>query len=161
MPLPTPFVAHTATVLPEWIDRNGHLNLAYYIVIFDHATDALFDALGIGSRFTEVTGTSLFVVETHTTYERELKLGECVTVNALLLGADAKRLHFTHEMFRADGSRAASHELLALHVNMATRRSAPFSAESAARLSAAVASHAKLPRPTIVGRKVGEKPRTE
>jgi acyl-CoA thioester hydrolase len=158
MTLPAPFLAHKASVLPEWIDRNGHLNLAYYIVIFDQATDALFDALGIGSRFTDVTGTSLFVVETHTTYERELMLGESVTVNALVLGADAKRLHFTHEMFRADGSRAASHELLAVHVDMKTRRSAPFGTEAASRLSAAVASHAKLPRPTIVGRKVGEKP---
>jgi acyl-CoA thioester hydrolase len=160
MVLPAPFAAHQAEVRPEWIDRNGHLNLAYYIVIFDQATDTLFDALGIGSRFSDVTGSSLFVVETHTTYEQELKLGEHVSVNAIVLGADSKRLHFAHEMFRADGHRAASHELLALHVDMATRRSAPFPAEASARLSAAVAAHATLARPTIVGRKVGDKART-
>jgi acyl-CoA thioester hydrolase len=159
MTLPAPFDAHTAEVLPEWIDRNGHLNLAYYIVIFDQATDALFDALGIGSRFTDITGTSLFIVETHTTYERELKLGEQVSVNATLIGADAKRLHFTHEMFRTDGTRAASHELMAVHVDMATRRSAPFSEATQARLSAAVAAHATLPRPAIVGRRVGDRTR--
>jgi acyl-CoA thioester hydrolase len=155
MTLAAPFHAHEAVVKPEWIDRNGHLNLAYYIVIFDLATDALFDALGIGSRFTDRTGSSLFIVETHTTYERELRLDERVGVKALILGADAKRLHFVHEMFRGDGSRAAAHELMAIHVDMATRRTAPFDAQSRMVINDAVAAHSGLPRPPIVGRRIG------
>jgi acyl-CoA thioester hydrolase len=157
--LPAPFAAHEEVVRPDWIDRNGHLNLAYYIVFFDAATDALFEALGIGADYMDVTGSSLFVVETHTTYERELKLDERVAVQGIVLGADSKRLHFVHEMFRSDGTRVAAHELLAVHVAMNTRRSAPFPADIQARLSAAVAAHATLKRPAIVGRKVGDKPR--
>jgi acyl-CoA thioester hydrolase len=159
MALSAPFAAHEATVRPEWIDRNGHLNLAYYIVIFDQATDALFDALGIGSRYTDTTGASLFVVETHTTYEREVKLAERVSVNAILLGADNKRLHFAHEMFCEDGRRAASHELMAVHVDMATRRTVPFGAAQQASLATDVAAHANLPRPITFGRKIGDKPK--
>jgi acyl-CoA thioester hydrolase len=154
MGLPAPYPSHEAVVLPDWIDRNGHLNLAYYIVIFDQATDALFEELGIGSRFTAETGTSLFIVETHTTYERELKLGERVRVETTVLGGDAKRLHFAHEMFRADGARAAAHDLMAVHVDMGTRRSAAFNAQSRAAIDAAVAAHADLPRPSIVGRRI-------
>jgi acyl-CoA thioester hydrolase len=154
MTLAAPFRAHDAEVLPEWIDRNGHLNLAYYIVIFDLATDGLFDALGIGSRFTDQTGTSLFVVETHTTYERELRLGDRVWVDAMMLGADTKRSHFAHQMFREDGARAASHELMAVHVDMQTRRTAPFSTVSLASIRAGLVAHAHLPRPPIVGRRI-------
>lgn len=94
MSLSTPIPLHEESVRPEWIDRNGHMNLAYYIVIFDHATDALFDVLGIGEAYTQTTNNSLFVVETHTLYQRELREGERVQVRSLVLGADAKRLHF-------------------------------------------------------------------
>ena len=78
-------------VLPEWIDANGHLNLAYYVVLFDQATDLLYDALGIGQAYREATGNSTFTAETHTLYEREVRVGERVRVVPYLLGADTKR----------------------------------------------------------------------
>ena len=153
-PLPAPFEAYEGAVLPDWIDRNGHMNLAYYVVLFDQATDVLFEALGVGSRFTGQTGTSLFIVETHTTYERELRVGERARVRTTVLGGDAKRLHFAHEMFRPEGARAAGQDLMAVHVDMATRRSAAFPTQSQDAIAAAVATHRDLPRPAVVGRRI-------
>ncbi len=91
---------HQASVRPEWVDANGHMNLAYYIVVFDHATDVAFAALGMGPGYRARTGCSSFVVETHTLYEREVMENERLEVTTRLLGADAKRLHLFHEMFR-------------------------------------------------------------
>ena len=65
-------------VLPEWIDANGHMNLAYYVVLFDQATDLLYDALGVGQAYRNATGNSTFTAETHTLYEREVLEGERV-----------------------------------------------------------------------------------
>jgi acyl-CoA thioester hydrolase len=95
-------------VLPEWIDANGHMNLAYYIVLFDQATDLTYDVLGVGQAYREATGNSTFTAETHTLYERELRAGERVRVVPHLLGVDAKRMHYFHEMFHAEsGHRVA------------------------------------------------------
>jgi acyl-CoA thioester hydrolase len=150
-----PVVEYQAVVLPEWIDSNGHLNLAYYVVIFDLATDALYDALGIGNAYREASGNSCFTAETHTVYEREVHLGERVTVRAWLLGADSKRVHYFHEMFHVDsGERAAVQELMALHIDMRVRRVAPFPAEQAAALAAAVRAYAPSEPPKGAGRRI-------
>jgi acyl-CoA thioester hydrolase len=140
-------------VLPEWIDANGHMNLAYYVVLFDQATDLLYDALGVGQAYRDVTGNSTFTAETHTLYERELRAGERVRVTAHLLGADAKRLHYFHEMFHADrGHRVAAQELLALHIDMSSRRVAPFPPDRYAEIEAMVRARAGRKLPSGVGR---------
>ncbi|MBV9755881.1 MAG: thioesterase family protein [Alphaproteobacteria bacterium] len=129
------------------------MNLAYYVVIFDHATDVLFDRLGIGEAYTANTGNSIFVLETHTLYERELTAGERVRVHSYVVAADAKRLHFAHEMFAdAAAGRAAMQELVALHVDMRARRGAPFPADRQAAIAAAVA---QPPLPSGLGRGLG------
>lgn len=156
MPLPQ----HETRIRPEWIDHNGHMNLACTIVVFDQATDVAFEALDIGASYRARTGCSCFVVETHTLYEREVTVGELVRVTTRLLSAGAKRLHFVHEMRHAtDGTRLALHEILALHIDMADRRSAPWPAATRAVLQAAVAAEAVLAVPQGVGRRVGQKPR--
>ena len=99
MSIPAPFERYEGEVLPEWIDANDHMNLAYYTVLFDYATDALFDAIGIGRQYKDSTGNGTFVVETHNLYERELLLGDRVRVSTQILGMDGKRLHLAHEMF--------------------------------------------------------------
>jgi acyl-CoA thioester hydrolase len=142
-------------VLPEWIDANGHMNLAYYVVLFDQATDALYDVLGVGQAYRNASGNSTFTAETHTLYERELRVGERVCVTAHLLGADAKRLHYFHEMFHAEGGhRVASQELLALHIDMSVRRVAPFPAALHAKLQAVVRERVGQPLPKGVGRRI-------
>ena len=144
-----------AEVLPEWIDANGHMNLAYYVVLFDQATDLLYDALGVGQAYRNATGNSTFTAETHTLYEREVLEGERVRVMTHLLGADAKRLHYVHEMFHAEGGhRVAAQELMALHIDMASRRVAPFPPDLHARIQAMVKERAGRALPIGVGRRI-------
>jgi acyl-CoA thioester hydrolase len=122
-----PIIVHRDVVRPEWIDSNGHMNLAYYVVVFDLATDKLYASLGIGDAYREATGNSCFTAETHTVYEREVHLGERLHVHTWLLGVDSKRLHYFHELFHSEsGERSATQELMALHIDMRVRRVAPF-----------------------------------
>jgi acyl-CoA thioester hydrolase len=149
------------TVLPEWIDANSHMNLAYYVVLFDQATDLLYDMLGVGQAYRDVTGNSTFTAETHTLYEREVRVGERVRVVPYLLGVDAKRLHYFHEMFHAEnGHRVAAQELIALHIDMSVRKVAPFPVDVSARLQAAVRAYGDRPLPNGVGRRI-EMPGTQ
>jgi acyl-CoA thioester hydrolase len=155
MSIPAPFARYQGEVLPEWIDANDHMNLAYYIVLFDYATDALFDAIGIGRQYKDSTNKGTFAVETHNLYERELLLGDRVRISTQILGTDNKRLHLAHEMFMtADGQRAAAQELMYLHVDLAARRVEPFPDQVRERVAAAATAHTHLPRPEWVGRRI-------
>jgi acyl-CoA thioester hydrolase len=150
-----PVTRSQAVVRPEWIDSNGHMNLAYYVVVFDLATDALYAALDIGDAYREATGHSCFTAETHTLYEREVHLGERLNVQSWLLGADAKRLHYFHEMFHTDsGERCAAQELMALHIDMRVRRVAPYPPERYDALQRAVRDYAPAALPTGAGRRI-------
>ena len=155
MSFPAPFDCYQGEVLPEWIDANGHMNLAYYIVLFDYATDALFDAIGIGRVYKDVTNHGTFVAETHNLYERELFVGERVRVATQILGADGKRLHLAHEMFSLrSGERAATQELMYLHIDLAARHVVPWLPVALARVDAAAAAHAPLANPDWTGRRI-------
>ena len=97
---------HEDTVRPEWIDNNDHMNLAYYVLVFSNATDALARRLGLPGR--------LRVTQMHTVYQREVTLGDRLRVATHLLAADASRLHLFHEMLNAEqGYRAATLEIVA------------------------------------------------
>jgi acyl-CoA thioester hydrolase len=151
----SPIVKYEDVVRPEWIDSNGHMNLAYYVVVFDLATDKLYSALGIGDAYREATGYSCFTAETHTVYEREVRVGERLSVHTWLLGADAKRLHYFHELFHAEsGERSAVQELMALHIDMRVRRVAPFPEEQRVALEDAVARYAPAQPPRGTGRRI-------
>jgi acyl-CoA thioester hydrolase len=153
--VPAPFDCYRGEVLPEWIDANNHMNLAYYIVLFDYATDALFDVIGIGRQYKNSTNNGTFAVEAHNLYERELLVGERVRISTLVLGVDGKRLHLAHEMFAVvTGQRAATQELMYVHVDLAKRRVVPFPDDVRARVAAAAAAHAHLPRPDWIGRRI-------
>ena len=147
-----PIDSHRETVRPEWIDYNGHMNVAYYVLAFDHATDVLFDALGLGESYREATDHSTFSLQIQVTYLRELQLDAPLRVTTQLVDHDAKRLHYFHEMFHAEeGYRAATCECLPIHVDLAARRSAPLPDDILSRLAALMAAHAELPRPREVG----------
>jgi len=155
MSFPAPFDRFQGEVLPAWIDYNGHMNLAYYTVLFDGATDLLFDALDLGLHYRRTTQLGTFVAETHNLYERELLVGAGVRVATQIVGVDDKRLHLAHEMFALDGGhRAATQELMFLHVDLVARRVSPFPADLRQRIAVAAASHAGLPRPNWLGRRV-------
>jgi acyl-CoA thioester hydrolase len=154
--IPAPFDQYRGEVLPEWIDYNGHLNLAYYTVLFDYASDLLFETIGIGRTYKDATGHGTFVVETHNLYENELLVGEQVRIASQIVAADDKRLHVAHEMFSlADGRRSATQELMFLSIDLGRRRVAPFLPQARAAIAAAAAAHAGLPRPGWLGRRLG------
>lgn len=145
-------------IQPAWIDYNGHTNMAYYVVMFDKATDVLFDALGCGQDYRRETNHTMYALESHITYTRETKLGDRVRVEAQLLDANPKRFQFFLRMIMADsGEQVATFEMVVLHVDQAGPRATPFPPAIKARLDAMLAEHRTLPVPPEVGRKVGMK----
>ncbi len=150
-----PFDSGTVEVRPEWIDANNHMNLAYYTVAFDLATDVIFDVFDCSYAYKDRTGFGTFAVETHNMYEAELLLGEQARIVTHVLGVDAKRVHLAHEMYRLDdGRRAATQELMYLHVDLGLRKVAPWPEAIRARIEAAAQSHAQVPRPDWTGRRI-------
>ena len=108
MGFPAPYDRFVGEVKPEWIDPNGHMNLAYYLVLFDHAFDLILAEWDLDWAYTKRTRQSLFAVETHTLHEQELLAGEAVRVHSWVVGVDGKRLHIAQEMYRAANMRRAA-----------------------------------------------------
>lgn len=156
MRIESPLCLYTGVVPPDWIDYNGHMNVAYYVLAFDHATDAFLDGLGMGQDYRERQSCSAFVVETHVNYQRELVAGDSMRITTQLLGFDSKRIHYFHRLYHAEkGFLAATTELMVIHVDLAKRHSAPMPLPVLDRLSAVMAQHIQLPRPPQSGRVIG------
>ena len=154
--VPLPFDEYRAVVRPEWIDGNGHLNMAYYVLIFDYATDCWFEWLGLGQAHREAHPITTFCLEAHVTYQREVREGDPLRCTTRLLAYDAKRLHYFHEMYHAtEGYLAATNELVSLHVSQLTRRATPMAPAILDRLAHVKAAHDRLPSPPQVGRVMG------
>jgi acyl-CoA thioester hydrolase len=147
-----PFVSSVMRVEPSWIDYNGHLNMAYYNVLFDRAVDEVYDLLGVGQPYVRKRRHSFFTAEVHLRYLRELHNNASVRVTFQLLDYDAKRLHYFEQLFHAtEGWVSATSENLAVHVHLDHKKTAPFPGDVAGRLAQMKASHRKLPRPEAVG----------
>jgi len=152
----SPYPPYRDTVAPEWIDYNGHMNVAYYVLAFDRATDRLFDYLEIGEAYRRASHHSVFALEAHITYERELRLGDEFEIATQLIDADSKRLHLFHAMRRSrDGELSATIEAMGLHVDMSGPRSAPFPDTAYAKIESLLAEHRLLPSPPQLGRTIG------
>ena len=151
-----PFDAHRDVVRPEWIDANGHLNMGYYVVAFDLATDAWLDHIGLTPAERKRSGATTFTLESHVNYLREVKEGDPLRFTTRLLAYDAKRIHYFHEMHHAtEGYLAATNELMSLHVNLEIRRAASMAEDVLARLAEVLSVHQTLPVPSQVGRRIG------
>jgi acyl-CoA thioester hydrolase len=139
---------------PETIDYNGHMNVVHYRAAFDAATDGLFAHLRLGPEdYNARTGATLMVVEEHTRYHAELAEGDRYRILARLVGHSAKKLHYLLAMEQLDrGVLAATHEELALHVDLAARRASPLPAAALAAVEAFEAAQAGLPPPPDLGR---------
>ncbi len=156
MPGPGPFDDYRDTVRSEWIDHNGHMNMGYYVVVFDLATDAWFRHLGLDETHRGAQQVTTFCLEAHVTYHREVRAGDPLRFTTRLLAWDPKRIHYFHEMHHAGlGYLAATNELMSLHVSQRTRRATPMAAEVLDRLARIQAVHDRLPRPPQVGRRMG------
>ncbi len=151
-----PLALHAEPVRPEWVDYNGHMHEAYYVLVFGNATDAFYDHIGMDAAYRERSRTSVYTLEAHVNFLDEVGEATPLAIATQLLGLDDKRLHLFHTMRRGDDGRLiATYELMALHVDMAGPRAAPFAAAIMARLRDIEAQHAGLPAPEQAGRSIG------
>lgn len=130
----------------DFIDIMGHMNVMWYIHIFDHGTRNLFNRFGFGEEYIQRTGMGSFALESHIRYLAEVKLGEAVTVRSRVLDRSAKTIHFLHFMTRDDDeSLAATIEVLGAHADLTRRKVTPFPPEVLVQLDALLNVHRQLP----------------
>lgn len=144
------------TVRPEWIDFNGHLNMAYYNVLFDEAVDEIYPTLGFGLAY-QKTGFTTYVAEFHVCYLRELHVDDKVYATFHIIDCDEKKFHSYQELWHEDGWLAATAEGLTLHVDQSGPKVAPMPEAIASKLATLKAAQAELPVPDRLGRRIGLK----
>jgi acyl-CoA thioester hydrolase len=155
-PIPAPLCLYRDVVREEWIDYNGHMNMGYYLVVFDLATDEFLDYLGLDTAHREEHQVTTFSLEAHTCYLREVHGGDPLRFKTRLLDFDEKRIHYLHEMYHdAEGFLAATNELMSLHVSLATRRAAPMAPAILERLARIRDAHSSLAPSPQAGRRIG------
>jgi len=151
-----PIRRHREMIRPDWIDYNGHMNVAYYVLVFDHATDVLLDLMGLGEAYARDTGCSTFALQALVSYRQELRLGDTALVETQLIDYDAKRIHYFHRMIHErEGYVAATLEQISIHVDLNARRSAPLPDVALYRVEEVMASHRRLPAPPELGARIG------
>jgi acyl-CoA thioester hydrolase len=156
MAIDAPLDAYRDVVRAEWIDSNRHMNVGYYLVVFDLATDEFMRWVGLDAEHRRTRRVTTFCLEAHVTYHREARQGDPLRFTTQLLEHDAKRLHYIHAMYHArDAYLVATNELVSLHVALETRRSTTMAPDILARLGAIQTAHDALPRPPQVGRVMG------
>lgn len=139
----------------DWLDANGHLNMAYYHVMFDRTVDVALDSLDFGDAYRARENASIFNVETHVVYRREVRSSDHVKVSFQLLGRDEKRLHAFQTMWRmADEELVATSESLFVHVDLEARRAAPLPPRVRASLDTMIRAHSAAGLPPGAGRKI-------
>jgi acyl-CoA thioester hydrolase len=151
-----PLTIFETRVRPEWIDYNGHMNVAYYLTVFDLALDAFNDLVGLGKEYRDKTRNSLFALETRLTYQREVLVNDPLRVTLQLIDLDEKRIHFFERLYHADkDTLMATAEQLVTHVDLTRRHSSPFPPAIMHKLESLMAAHRKLPRPAEIDRAIG------
>ena len=148
--LAAPLDRYRDVVRPEWIDHNQHMNVGYYLVVFDFATDEFFAWVGLDAAHRAAHGVTTFCLEAHVTYHREVRAGDPLRFTTQLLAHDEKRIHYFHAMYHAGEG-----WLAATNVSRATRRAAAMAPEVLARLAEIQRAHDALPRPPQAGRTIG------
>lgn len=153
--IPVPFVSTAIAIEPAWLDPNGHMNMAYFMVVSERGLDQAWTAMGIGWEYARETGLSTFAAEVHTRYLRELLGHDAPAVSFRALAVDEKRLHGISEIRNvAEDSVAATTEQLWLHVDLSTRRVTPWPPDVRERLEAWVDAHRRLEPIGWVGRRI-------
>ena len=154
-PPAAPVDIHHTRVKPEWIDYNGHLNVGYYVVAFDNATDQLLDLLDIGEAHAKRTRQGCFVLETHVTYVREVARDDPLRFTAQMLDADEKRIHYFLEMHHGEQNYlAATSEQIAMLVDLEARRPVAFPEAAMRRIEVLAEAHRALRRPAQAGNRI-------
>jgi acyl-CoA thioesterase FadM len=154
-PVPAPLSLHHADVLPGWVDYNGHMSESCYLLVFGDSADAFFRFFGIDDRY-RATGHSLYTVETHLHFYKEVAEAQPLRLTLQLIDLDPKRLHVFHTMYHgASDVVLATAEQLIVHVNAGAGRVSPLPPHLYDRLQAIRSAHATLPVPEAVGHVMG------
>ena len=149
-------VANGGKVRKEWIDYNGHMNVAFYVLAFDLALDVVYRRMGIGEPYRAKTNHTTFSLESHTHWLREMRLDNPMRFTTRLLDWDAKRLHIYMEMFHAEQNYLAStYEMVTMHINLGERRSTPFPQAMQDVFQKVHESQSDLPKPQFAGTTTG------
>jgi carnitine 3-dehydrogenase len=151
-----PLSLHAPTVLPAWVDYNGHMSESCYLLVFGDNSDAFFRFIGIDESYRDQGGHSLYTVETHIHHVREVAQGEQLRLSLQLIDHDEKRVHIFHTMTHAPtGDVLATAEQMLVHVDMAQGRSSAMPVYLQERLQAISKAHSVLPRPAQLGQPMG------
>lgn len=152
-------VIYTTKIKPEWLDYNNHMNVAYYVLIFDEAGVQLVADLGLSEEVTKKTNISWMVLENHITYNNEVVLDQPVEVRCQLLDYDSKRLHLYFEMYAADEEGgeylASTLEQMAMCVDLDLRKACEFPALVATNIEQMAEEQKVLEKPVNIGRTIG------
>ena len=152
----SPIPPYLDRVNPDWIDHNGHMGEAYYVLTFGQASDAFYDEIGLDAITRERSRSSVYTVETHICYLRRVGEGAPLRITTQVLDFDGKRAHILHEMRHGEaGTLIATEELMLLHVDTAGQCAAPFPPEVVELLRGLQEAQADLPLPEQAGRVIG------
>ncbi len=151
--IPTPLELPPTTVKPEWIDFNGHMNVAYYLLAFDEASETLDAFLGLSPEYRAQTNNGTFAGDIHISYRQEVKEGDPLRMTGRVINCDSKRVHYWLEMFHAtEGYLAATAEYMILHIDMSVRRVSPMAPDLADWIGKVSEAHAALGTPEGLGK---------
>lgn len=155
-PYPAPVETAPRRVEHDWIDYNGHMNVAYYTMVADQAIDRfLEDHLGLGEAFAAAERMGPYALQSNIRYLAEMLVGEAFTMRVQLVDSDAKRLHIFCEITKDDSNIAATVEQMLMNVDLDARRAAPYPDWAQARIAQMKADHARLPTPVGLGAPIG------
>lgn len=151
-------VVFEGKVLPEWIDVNNHMNVAWYVLAFDQGVDSLWDRFGITNKYIETTENSTFAVEAHINYLQELCLDDPITVTSQVLAYDEKRIHQYMRMYHSNHAYvAATIEWMNLHIDLESRRVCPWPEPILEGIRSFVSMQGDIPLPGDRGHRISVK----
>jgi len=140
----------------KWIDFNGHMNVAYYILLFDQAFNLFLDQHDLGQEYAEASNNSMFTLENHITYQHEVLHKDQLQIHFQLVDMDSKFIHYFLRLIHKEKQYlAASMEQISLHVDMNSRRPKRFLPATYDKLRATYADHKQYPTPRELGRSIG------
>ena len=151
-------VVYRAVIPPAYEDQNGHMNMRWYLAVYDEAGDAMYPMLGLTAEYFASSGMGGFDLEHHLWYPAEVGIGDSVVIRARILARSAKLMHYM--MFLVNETRgvlSSLFECVHAHADLRQRRTAPFPSPVAARIDALIAAHCALTWPAPVSGAMGVK----
>lgn len=149
------FKSSAGVVKPEWIDFNGHMTIARYLDAFTVGINDFYDYMQVGEQYRDEMGHSLFALENHSSYQRELRLGDPIAMTSQLLAFDKNKIRYFSRLLHAETmEQAAAVEMFVINVDMTTRRAVNFPAVTLDHLGKILSLHEKLPFPAEAGQAI-------